>query len=370
MKLTAVVKLVPLDPQRPLLYATLEQANAACNVISETAWTRQKFSRVPLHRLVYAPVRAAYPLAAQIVVRCTGKVVEAYKADRKTRRQFRKLGAISYDDRILNWHLADHQVSIWLLGGRQMISFVTGKHQWALLAYQQGESDLVYRKGEFYLHTTCDVPEDAPLDPEAWLGVDLGIANIAADSDGEFYQGRTVQKVRFRRRRLRTKLQRKGTLGTHRRLRQLSGQERRFATQVNHTISKRLVHKAQGTGRGIALEELGGIRARITVSKSQRAGLHSWSFFQLRQFVEYKAQRAGVPVVAVDPHHTSRTCPVCGCIDPHNRPIQSTFSCVQCGFAAHADHVAAVNISRRAAVNRPDCSEACMSAAPEQSPRL
>ena len=353
MKLTSVVKLVPSEEQRALLYQTLEQANAACNTISATAWDTKTFTRVPLHRLTYAPVRAAYPLAAQVVVRCIGKVVDAYKLDRKTRRQFRKLGAISYDDRILNWHLAASDVSIWLLGGRQVMPFVTGEHQWALLAYQQGESDLVYRKGEFYLYTTCDVPEETPIDPEAWLGVDLGMANIATDSDGEFHQGKTVQAVRFRHRKLRTGLQAAQTDSARRHLKKLSGKEQRFATAINHTISKRLVQKAQDTRRGIALEDLTHIRERVTVRRPQRASLHSWSFFQLRQFIEYKAQRAGVPVVAVDPRNTSRTCPACGCIDKRNRPTQSTFSCIECGFAAHADQVAAGNIANRAAVNPP-----------------
>jgi IS605 OrfB family transposase len=353
MKLTAVVKLVPSEGQRALLYDTLETANAACNTISDVAWTNKTFARVPLHRLTYAPVRAAYPLAAQVVVRCIGKVVDAYKTDRKTKRQFRKLGALAYDERIMNWHLSDSQVSIGLLGGRQIIPFVTGPHQWALLVYQQGESDLVYRKGEFYLYTTCDVPEDAPLDPDEWIGVDLGIANIATDSDGEIHQGKSIQAVRFRHRRLRAGLQAAQTDSARRHLKKLSGKERRFATDVNHTISKRLVQKAQGTGRGIAIEDLQGIRARVTVRRPQRASLHSWSFFQLRQFIEYKAQRAGIPVIAVDPRHTSRTCPACGCVDKRNRPSQSLFTCVQCGFAAHADTVAAVNISRRAVVNPP-----------------
>jgi transposase len=81
--------------------------------------------------------------------------------------------------------------------------------------------------------------------------------------------------------------------------------------------------------------------------------LHSWSFHDLRSKIAYKGQRYGVPVVAVDPRNTSRTCPVCGCIDKRNRPSQALFSCVQCGFSAHADYIAAVNIGSRAAVNRP-----------------
>ena len=90
-----------------------------------------------------------------------------------------------------------------------------------------------------------------------------------------------------------------------------------------------------------------------TVRRSQRATLHSWAFYQLRSFVTYKAKQAGIPVVLVDPQNTSRTCPACGHIDKANCPNQSTFSCVVCGFAGFADHIAAVNISRRAVVNPP-----------------
>jgi IS605 OrfB family transposase len=297
-------------------------------------------------------------------------VADAYKSDRKTKRQFKKLGAVPYDSRILNWRMSSQRVSIWLMGGRQEIPFITGVHQLALLQYQQGESDLVYRKGNFYLYTTCDVPDDVPIDPEGWLGVDLGIVNIATDSTGESYSGSAMNNVRHRHRRLRRKLQKKSTLGTHRRLKKLAGKEHRFARHVNHTISKRIVEKAQDTACGIALEDLIHIRSRVTVRKSQRATLHSWSFYQLRQFITYKAQRVGIPVVFVDPRNTSRECPVCGCVDKRNRPNQSTFSCVLCGHAANADTNAAINIGRRAAVNQPYCSDADTSAAPEQSPRL
>ena len=122
---------------------------------------------------------------------------------------------------------------------------------------------------------------------------------------------------------------------------------------TNHCISKKLVAKAKDTNRAIALEDLRGIRQRVTVRRSQRATLHSWAFFQLRSFVTYKAKGAGVPVFLVDPRNTSRTCPACGHVDKANRLSQSKFSCVVCGFAGLADQIAAINIGRRAAVNPP-----------------
>jgi len=137
----------------------------------------------------------------------------------------------------------------------------------------------------------------------------------------------------------------------------MSCRERRFATDVNHCISKQLVKKAKRTGRGLALEDLSGIRDRVRVRKSQRRELHGWSFFQLRQFVAYKAALYGVPLVFVDPRNTSRTCPACGHIAKENRRTQDSFLCVSCGCAGRADHFAAICIGRRADVNRPIVSD-------------
>ncbi len=353
MKLTAQVKLLPTPEQAEALRRTLEAANAACEFVSRKAWQTKTFKQYDLHHVCYQDIRAKFGLSAQIAVRVIAKVADAYKLDKQTRRTFRPTGSIAYDDRILSWRLSDSIVSIWTMDGRLHIPFVCGERQRALLETRQGESDLVLFRGMFLLSATCDVEEPKPIDVAGALGVDLGVKNIAVDSDGEIHSASHVNSVRHRHRRLRAKLQTKGTKSAKRRLKKLSGQEHRFAKDTNHRISKQIVAKAKDTGRAIALEDLSGIRGRVTVRRRQRANLHSWSFFQLRSFVEYKAQRDGVPVVLVDPRNTSRTCPQCGCVDKRNRPTQSTFSCVACGFSGVADHIAAVNISRRAEVNRP-----------------
>ncbi|WP_189325644.1 RNA-guided endonuclease InsQ/TnpB family protein, partial [Streptomyces flaveus] len=102
------------------------------------------------------------------------------------------------------------------------------------------------------------------------------------------------------------------------------------------------------TGRGIALEDLTGIRERVRLRKPQRATLHSWGFAQLGQFIAYKARKAGVPVVHVDPAYTSRTCAECGHIDKANRVGQAWFACRNCGFVDHADRNGSRNIRARA----------------------
>ena len=37
---------------------------------------------------------------------------------------------------------------------------------------------------------------------------------------------------------------------------------------------------------------------------------NSWSFHQIRSFIEYKAREAGIPVIIVNPRNTSRECPI------------------------------------------------------------
>jgi IS605 OrfB family transposase len=230
--------------------------------------------------------------------------------------------------------------------------------------------DLLYRGGTFYLAVTLDSPEPTTDEADDFLGVDLGIVNLATDSDGEPYSGTDIELKRRASAHRRRNLQRKGTLSARRKLRRLRGQQARYQRNTNHIIAKRVVRKAKGTGRGIALENLGGIRSRITVKRKQRARHANWSFFQLRSFVEYKAKPAGVRVVAVDPRNSSRECVRCGHIDKANRPNQATFSCVLCGHRCAADHNAARVLAARAraAVRQPMVSDAPTGVAPETSP--
>jgi len=307
-----------------------------------------------MHRLFYGEARERFGLYAQAVVRAMSKVADAYKLDKETARTFSLRGAFPYDDRMLTWRHNQSTVSILTLEGRQTVPFVCGDRQRELLATQRGESDLVYRDGKWYVFATCEVEEPDERDIDGFLGVDLGVVNIAADSDGETFSGKVVNALRHRHRRLRVKLQAKGSHSARRLLAHRRRKEARFAKDINHQISKRIVAKAEDTGRGIAVEDLNGIRDRITARRPQRATLASWAFAQLRAFLTYKAALAGVVLVAVDPRNTSRECPECGCIDKRNRPSQARFSCIGCGLAGPADTFAAINIGRRAAVNRPN----------------
>jgi len=314
---------------------------------------------------VYYDIRERFGLSSQMAIRVIAKVSEAYKRDRKIKPTFRAHGAMTYDQRICSFPTPD-RVSLLTSDGRVAVPFRFGAYAAGMLQRTRGQYDLLYRKhtNTFFLAITVDAPEPTPDDTSAYLGVDLGVITLAATSDGEFLNHSTgpkhahVNQVRARYSRFRQKLQKKGTQSAKRLLKQRSGKEQRFARDVNHCLSKAIVQAAKGTQRGIALEDLKGIRERAgkTVAKRQRRVLHSWAFAQLRAFLAYKAALAGVRVVYVNPAYTSQTCSRCGRCERANRKSQATFLCRSCGFSAHADLNAATNIARRAAVIPPDAA--------------
>jgi putative transposase len=282
-------------------------------------------------------------------------------SDRRARVQatlisFRADAAQPFDARCLSWQFPDTAgareatVSIWTTQGRRRgIRVLAAPRDLVLLRTRAiGETDLVHRDGKWFLYATIEAPDAPQTNPvNGFVGVDLGIVNVATTSDGDRSSGTRLNQYRKRQARLRARLQAKKTSSARRLLKKRRRKESRFAADLNHQISKRIVAEAQRSGRGIAVEELAGIRDRVRLRKPQRATLHSWAFAQLGSFLAYKAKLAGVAFVEVDPAYTSQACSACGWVDKRNRRSQSEFECGKCSFVGHADHNAAINIAQR-----------------------
>lgn len=374
------VKLLPTPEQAAALEATLRACNMASCDVAVVARKTQIYRNYDLRKHVYTRIKADYTLGAQAAQHVIKKVADAYttvtanlkagtygKPGSKRRQRvetnpvgFRWDAAQPYDARMLSWQADARTVSIWTTAGRlRGVAYTGSANQLKTVATSKiGESDLVHRNGMWFLYTSVEVPEPDLINPAGFLGVDMGITNIAYDSDGTPYAGGKLNGYRRRQLRLRQRLQAKGTKSAKRLLARRKKKETRHAAYISHTIAKTIVTEAERTGRGIAVEELTGIRDRVRLRKPQRVTLSSWSFHQLGSFLAYKARRAGVPLVQVDPRYTSQTCHGCGHRDKRNRPDQETFICRSCGVVAHADHNAALNIAQRGvecwgAVNRP-----------------
>ena len=359
MKLTLKIKLLPTDKQANLLIDTMKQANTVCNAISDVAWQEKIFNNFKLHHKVYHSYKATFNLSSQMLIRQIAKVADAYKLDKKAKRQFKPLGSIAYDSRIMTYK-PNNVVSLWCIGGRQKIDFVC--HNLDYIPYIKGEADLVYKKGNFYLFQTVDVPEEDIEDVEEFVGCDFGLTDIVVTSDGVKHSADGLNKYREHRQKVRSSIQAKADTSkrsTKRNCRKLSkrlqGKERTHAQITNHTIAKSIILSAKESGKGVAIEDLTNIRfTSKRRNKKFRTKLNKWSFGQLRSFLEYKGLLYGVPVVVVDPRYTSQTCNVCKHL---GKRTNKHFKCNNCGNDMDADVNASLNIATLGAyVNTPEKS--------------
>jgi IS605 OrfB family transposase len=362
---TICCKLAVDDQDAPILIATQRAFNEAASWVAQVCWDENLTNTNAAHHRVYGQTRARFPMGAQLAICARMKAVEAIKAvkakQRDTCPRFGPRASVRYDAR--SYSLMGHErVSFNTLAGRITCSLVFGERQREMLRdpdWAIGGADLVWRRGVFYLHVTQsqEAPDPSPASPAgATLGVDLGIVNLATDSDGQRFAGARIQLARARYHAHRRRLQACGTRSARKRLRRVAGREARFQKDTSHCISKAIVKKAAVARKALALEDLSGIRERTTVRRAHRYERHSWAFYQLRAFLAYKANWTGILVFLVDPRNTSRTCSQCGHCDKANRKSQAKFSCQRCGMTMHADQNAACNIAQlgeRAAVNQP-----------------
>ncbi len=381
MKQVVKMRMLPTQQQAVALQATLGTCNEAASWLSSVMHTARMHRKRDAQKRFYTELKQRFGLSAQPAIRVIGKVADAYatlkanieagnygppgsekrKNVQDTPIRFRADGAQPFDARCLSWQIPDQvgaresTVSIWTTAGRcKGVRILAAPNDLLKLrTCPLGETDLICRDGKWFLHATIETPEAPQADPvNGFLGVDMGIVNIATSSNGVRAAGARMNRYRKRQQRLRARLQAKKTSSARRLLKKRRRKETRFAANVNHRISKRIVAEAQRTGCGIAVEQLGGIRARVRLRKPQRAAVHSWAFAQLGGFIAYKAKARGLAFVEVDPAYTSQACSACGWVDKRNRRSQSRFECGRCGFVGHADHNAAINIATRGVERR------------------
>lgn len=342
---TVVCKLAPTPEQARDLDATLEAFASACDFAADAARRISSTNKVKVQREAYRDIRERFGLSANLAIRAIARACGALKDPKRMHSAFAPT-SIDYDARIFAFHEWNWTFGLTLLSGRAKLATALGERQKSLLKGRKPTAaTLVKRRdGSYYLHVqlTDEAPE--PIETKGTLGVDLGRRRVAVDSDGAIHEATEVNRIRDHYPKVRRSTQSKGTKGAKRLLKRLSGSEKRHQRAVNHVISRRIVDKARETRRAIALEDLTGIRERTRARKDQRYKQHSWSFYQLRQFIAYKAQDAGVPVVFVDPRYTSKTCHFCGTLGHRDALL---FSCTTCGFEGDADANAALNIAAR-----------------------
>jgi IS605 OrfB family transposase len=206
-----------------------------------------------------------------------------------------------------------------------------------------GTMRIVKKNHTLVVQIVYDVAEPEPKSDGNVMGVDLGIkcpaVSYCSNGTVKFYgNGRKNKYMRRHYKYLRNKLQKSKKMDA---VKRINDKEQRIMKDTDHKISHDIIATAVANNVSvIKMEQLTNIRSTTRKSRKNNHSLHTWSFYRLAQYIEYKAKLAGITVEYVNPAYTSQTCPICGSV---HHADDRTYKCA-CGFHTHRDILGARNI--------------------------
>lgn len=381
--LTKTIKLrIHVIPEQETLFRQMtEQYRQACNFVSQYIFDNQfDLTYQRLNKKLYSSLRGLFGLKSQLAQSSIKTTIARYKTVKQ--QLFRK--PYRYKDEDGNWQripkdlewlwkpvffrrpqadlvrnrdysfVDDGQtLSINTLGKRTKCTFES-EHFAEYLdgSYDLGTAKLIELKGLWYLHipVTKAVEDFQKENVRHVAGIDRGLRflTVSYDEQGktEFVSGKKIATKRHKFKEVRKQLQSKGTKSAKRKLEAISGRENRWMSDVNHRLSKTLVQK-YGKDTLFVLEDLAGVsfeESNLSRTAKQNYDLRSWSFYQLEQFLTYKAHENRSEVLKVSAKYTSQRCPKCGTIRKANRDHSKHLYSCQCGYKSNDDRIGAMNI--------------------------
>jgi len=327
---------------------------SACNWLSDIVFSTKETNSIKLHRKHYATIRKRFGLPSQLTCSSFRHVTAAFLSQRSQRR----------------WHPVKFRREVIPVVWERDFSFskTKGLCFWGkpikiedkrIPPVDTWQDSKLQKKGGCWHLILCHkvaIPE--PKTEGCIVGVDSGIKRIftatnSANSRTFTFSGGELNHRRRNIRKVKARVQSKGTRSSKRLLQRMSGNEAKVTTHLMHIASKRLVQYSETVGaRRIVMEKLSNIReASLAKGKEMRDRINRWPYAQGQFFVQYKAEAKGISFELVSPKNTSRGCPRCGHIDSRNRNGLK-FRCPLCGYRGDADRVASINIRNRSVVTR------------------
>ncbi|AHM56225.1 transposase, IS605 OrfB family [Peptoclostridium acidaminophilum DSM 3953] len=351
MQVTAQIKLLPTKEQEALLNKTLQEyidtANSIVSGYLADADARYTSKSVNAE-LPSALKNQAIQDANSIFKKYSRALKARSKKDASTQKEI-KVPVLKKPVAI--WNNQNYAVKfgymsfpVWNNGKstRLIVKAIITDYQASLLLSKLGTMRIT-KKSDKYIAQIAVTVEEAPSAGDQVIGVDLGlkIPAVAVSEDGKvrfFGNGRQNKFVKRKFLSMRKNLGKSKNLCA---IKKMNNKEQRWMRDKDHKTSRQIVNFAKGNNASvIRLEKLSGIRQTARTSRKNEKNLHTWSFYRLAQFIEYKARLEGILVEYVDPRYTSQTCPAC---NTRNHAIDRKYKC-SCGFATHRDILGARNI--------------------------
>ena len=332
------------------LVETVRIYNQACQHVIDVGYDAKIFNKKILNAMTYASVRDRFPKLQSSLVQCARDMASAmlkrdkFRCKKPTKKD---LSAIRYNQRTFTPFLESQRISISTTNGRKKYDLTIPAY---FQQYMHGKATSltlkIKNKTQIIAYITIELPDIEIKQPKSFLGVDRGIKRVVVLSNNLFWNTREILRIKYKNQHLRQVLQSKGTRSAKRKLKTLSGRERRFMADTNRRIAKWIVNQPHDC---IVLERLKGIKTNSKkhqkVNKKVRRKFGNWAYYQLEQFLIQSVEVIGKTILFVNPKYTSQRCHQCGHISKSNRKIQTIFKCQECGYELNADLNSARNIS-------------------------
>ena len=362
MQLSETVKLYMTREQKSLVVMAMNKYISTVNSLISVATSGTSISKYTT-----ADVNASLPSAlTNQCIRDAKSIVNKYnkdcrKASAKNKKLARQRSNITIKEPIVpvlkrpccyvnnqNFKIRDNCIEFPVLinGRSKRISIrtsMTDKQKQIFANTKFGTMRIVYKDNKIVAQIVYEVAEPGYTDDGNVMGVDLGIkcpaVSYISDGSVKFYgNGRKNKYMRRHYKYLRKKL---GKAKKTDAIKRINNKEQRIMKDIDHKLSREIVNTATAHGVSvIKMEQLANIRSTTRTSRKNNHSLHTWSFYRLAQFIEYKAKLAGIKVEYVNPAYTSQKCPVCGNVHHAN---DRKYIC-KCGFHTHRDILGAMNI--------------------------
>ena len=365
---------------------TRKQYARAFNMSAECLINNSSTSKRFLHKVQYERIKGECPSLPTGLIQCARDVaVEAVKtwnvkktklkqkhpkkAGRMKRPSMKEKCTMRYDVRTvtlrgsqLTFSTCDKRIKTIISIPEFFTECYPETDGWKL----KGANIGIDRKGRVFVNLIYECPDSVieGNNDGKIVGLDRGVYNIVTTSEGDHYGAKDVRRVKRKYNHVRSELQEKGTRSAKRRLKAISGREKRFVQDQNHCISKKLANTDEDVSVYVLenLSSMNMLKLKGKSNKTMRKWLSNWSYSDLEFKLVYKCKMNGIRVEFVDARYTSQKCSVCKTIDKASRN-GNRYTCRHCGSRMHADTNAAINIrdnyitrvmqSGQAAVNQP-----------------
>ncbi len=283
---------IPVELPSELFLPLMNQCAEIFNAHINWALANSSYNKNKAHNELYHLLRLQYPTVPSALLQTVrDNALEAIKATKFKRVPKKKLtSGLRYDKRTMT--LRGQQLTLSCIGKRIRLNLnVPNYFKEVFETWEFCGATVTYTKNtkQFWVRLVFETADPPEVTGET-QGIDRGLYHQAVTSDGQFFSSSKIRGVQRRYLHNRRKLQQQGTRSAKRRLKAMSGREKRFMKDTNHCVSKKLANQP-----GVAVfvvEDLSSIRTQRR-GKKMNKWLGSWAFYQQEQFLTYKAEALG-----------------------------------------------------------------------------